>query len=59
MLIFRKAVDRLADMLRRDRKVTYRAFLDARTASYVTPLLDKIVADDADGETPDPEGGAS
>jgi hypothetical protein len=37
MLIFRKAVDRLADMLRRDRKVTYRAFLDARTASYVTP----------------------
>lgn len=51
MLIFRKAVDRLADMLRRDRKVTYRAFLDARTASYVTPLLDKIVADDADGDT--------
>ena len=51
MLIFRKAVDRLADMLRRDRKVTYRAFLDARTAPYMTPLLDKIVADDADGDT--------
>lgn len=51
MLIFRKAVDRLADLLRRDRKVTYRAFINARFACYVTPLLDKIVADDADGDT--------
>ncbi|SNT15208.1 hypothetical protein SAMN06295912_14916 [Sphingomonas laterariae] len=51
MLIFCKAVDRLADLMRCDRKVTYRAFLDARTAPYVTPLLDKIVADDADGDT--------
>ena len=51
MLIFCKAVDRLADLMRCDRKVTYRAFLNARTAPYVTPLLDKIVADDADGDT--------
>jgi hypothetical protein len=48
--VFRKAVDRLADLLRSDRGITYRAFLDVRTAPYVTPLLDKIVADDADGE---------
>ena len=51
MPIFRKAVNRLADMLRGDRKVTYRAFIDARVAPYVTPLLDKIVADDEDGDT--------
>lgn len=51
MPVFRKAVDRLADLLRGDRRITYRAFLDARTAPYVTPLLDKIVADNADGET--------
>jgi hypothetical protein len=51
MLIFRKAVDRLADLLRGDRRTTYRAFIDARIARYVTPLLDKIVADDEDGDT--------
>jgi hypothetical protein len=51
MLIFHKAVDRLADLLRGDRKITYRAFINARIAPYVTPLLDKIVADDEDGDT--------
>jgi len=51
MPIFRKAVDRLADLLRGDRRITYRAFIDARIARYVTPLLDKIVADDEDGDT--------
>ncbi|BBD98359.1 hypothetical protein SAMIE_1018600 [Sphingobium amiense] len=51
MPIFRKAVDRLADFMRRDRKITYRAFIDARVAPYVTPLLDRIVADDEDGDT--------
>ena len=51
MPIFRKAVDRLADLLRGDRKITYRAFIDARIAPYVTPLLDKIIADDEDGDT--------
>lgn len=51
MPIFRKAVDRLADLLRRDRKITYRAYIDARTAPYVVPLLDKIVADNEDGDT--------
>ncbi|WP_052628217.1 hypothetical protein [Sphingobium sp. YBL2] len=51
MLIFRKAVDRLADLLRRDRNVTYRAFINARIAPYVTPLLDRIVADNEDGDT--------
>src|SRR3546814_11020022 len=51
MLIFRKAVDRLADLLRRDRKVIYRTYISARTAPYVTPLLDRIVADDENGDT--------
>ena len=51
MPVFRKAVDRLADLLRHDRKITYRAFINARIAPYVTPLLDKIVADDEDGDT--------
>mgnify|MGYP000853160607 FL=1 len=51
MPIFRKAIDRLADLLRRDRKITYRAQIDARTAPYVVPLLNKIVADDEDGDT--------
>ncbi|TYC78791.1 hypothetical protein [Novosphingobium sp. BW1] len=51
MPIFHKAVDRLADLMRRDRKITYRAFIDARLAPYVTPLLDRIVADDEDGDT--------
>ena len=51
MPVFRKAVDRLADLLRGDRRITYRAYIDARTAPYVTPLLDKIVADDEDGDT--------
>lgn len=51
MPIFRKAVDRLADPLRRDHKIRYRAVIDARIAPYVTPLLDRIVADDEDGDT--------
>lgn len=51
MPIFRKAVDRLTDLLRQDSKVTYRAFINARIAPYVTPLLDKIVANDEDGDT--------
>ena len=51
MPVFRKAVDRLAYLLRGDRRITYRAYIDARVAPYVTPLLDKIVADDEDGDT--------
>ncbi|WP_303762382.1 hypothetical protein [Sphingobium yanoikuyae] len=51
MPIFRKAVDRLADLMRCDRKATYRAIINARLAPYVTPLLDRIVADDEDGDT--------
>lgn len=51
MPIFRQAVDRLADLLRGDRRITYRAFIDARIACYVTPLLDKIVAGGEDGDT--------
>lgn len=50
MSIFHHAMDRLADLLRRNRKITYRAYIDARTAPYVVPLLDKIVADDEDGD---------
>lgn len=51
MPVFRKAVDRLADLLRGDRRITYRAYINARIAPYVTPLLDKIVADNEDGDT--------
>ena len=51
MPVFRETVDQLADLLRRDRKITYRAYINARVAPYVTPLLDKIVADDEDGDT--------
>ena len=51
MPVFRKAMDRLGDLLRHDRRITYRAFINARVAPYVTPLLDRIVADDADGYT--------
>lgn len=51
MPVFREAVDRIADLLRRDRNITYRAFINARIAPYVTPLLDKIVADNEDGDT--------
>lgn len=51
MPVFRKAVDRLADLLRGDRRITYRAYINARLAPYVTPLLDKIVADDEDSDT--------
>jgi hypothetical protein len=50
MPIFRKAVDRLSSLLRGDRKITYRTFINARIAPYVTPLLDRIVADDEDGD---------
>jgi len=51
MPVFRKVVDRLSDLLRRDRRITYRTFIDARIAPHVTPLLDRIVVDDKDGET--------
>lgn len=51
MSALRCTLDRLADLLRRDRKIIYRACINARIAPYVTPLLDKIVADDEDGDT--------
>lgn len=51
MPIFRKAADRLADLLHRDEKIMYRALIDARLAPHVTPLLDKLIADDEDGDT--------
>lgn len=51
MSIFHRVLDRFADMLRTDRKVTYRTVINARIAPYVAPLLDRIVADDEDGDT--------
>ncbi|WP_174275019.1 hypothetical protein [Sphingomonas bacterium] len=51
MPVFRKAADRLADLLRNDRRVTYRVSINARFARYVTPLMDRLAADDEDGET--------
>lgn len=50
MPIFRKAVDRLSDLLRRDGKVTYTARIDAREARYLAPMLDRITAEGEDGE---------
>lgn len=50
MPVFRKAMDRLSDLLRRDGKVTYRARIDARAARYLGPMLDRITTDDEDGD---------
>jgi hypothetical protein len=50
MPVSRKAVDRLFDLLRRDGKVTYRTRIDAREAAYLSPLLDRITADEEDGD---------
>jgi len=50
MPVFRKAVDRLSDLLHRDGKVTYRTRIDAREAAYLSSMLDRITADDEDGE---------
>ncbi|WDF73608.1 hypothetical protein [Novosphingobium sp. KACC 22771] len=50
MPVSRKTVDRLYDLLRRDGKVTYRAWIDAREARYLTRMLDRITTDDEDGD---------
>lgn len=50
MPISRKAVDRLSDLLRRDGTISYRTRIDARDAAYLSPMLDRITADEEDGE---------
>lgn len=51
MPIFHRAMDRLADFLWTDRKVTMRFTADYRIARFTFPLIKRLIADDDDGET--------
>src|SRR3546814_2586118 len=51
MSILRKAVDRLANFFRFDHKVILRFAVDRYNASYVVPLIEKLIADGEDGDT--------
>ena len=51
MSIFHRALDWLADTLWTDRKVTLHVTADIDRACYLLPLIEKLVADDEDGET--------
>lgn len=51
MSIFRRAMDRLADRLRADRKVTLRFTADYRIAGFTLPLIERLLLDNDDGET--------
>jgi hypothetical protein len=51
MPIFHRAVERIADFLSTDRKVTMRFTADDRIARFTLPLIRRLIADDDDGET--------
>lgn len=51
MSIFHRAMDRIADFLWTDRKVTMRFTADYRIARFTLPLIKRLIADDDDGET--------
>src|SRR3546814_14952756 len=51
MSILRKAVDRLANFFRFDHKVILRFAVDRYNASYVVPLIERLIADGEDGDT--------
>lgn len=51
MPILRRAMDRLADFLWTDRKVTMRFTADYRIARFTFPLIKRLITDDDDGET--------
>lgn len=51
MPIFHRALDRLADFIWKDRKVSLRFTADYRTACFAVPLIRKLLADSEDGET--------
>ena len=51
MPIFHRAMDRLADFLWTDRKVTMRFTADYRIARFTFPLIKRLITDDDDGET--------
>lgn len=50
MSIFLRAMDRLADFIWTGRKVTLRFTAEYRTACYAVPLINKLLAEDEDGE---------
>lgn len=50
MSIFLRAMDRLADFIWTGRKVTLRFSAEYRTACYAVPLINKLLAEDEDGE---------
>lgn len=51
MPIFRRAMDRLADFIWTGRKVNLRFTAEYRTACFAAPLITKLLAEDADGNT--------
>lgn len=51
MSIFHRALDKLADFIWTARKVTLRFTTDYRTACSALPLIERLLADDEDGET--------
>jgi hypothetical protein len=51
MPISRKIKDRLADWLRANTTITYRISIHYRIAPLVMPLVERLAADDEDGET--------
>lgn len=51
MPIFHRALDRFADFIWKNRKVTLRFTADYRTARISLPLIKKLLADSEDGET--------
>jgi len=51
MPISRNIMDRLADWLHGNTKTTYRISINSRIAPNVVELIDRLVADDEDGDT--------
>ncbi|WP_336950708.1 hypothetical protein [Sphingobium aromaticivastans] len=51
MPIFHRTLDRLADFIWKDRKVTLRFTANYRTACFAVPIIKKLLADSEDGET--------
>lgn len=51
MNIFHRALDKLADFLWTDHIVTMHFRADYRTARFALPLIQRLLADDEDGET--------
>lgn len=50
MTIFHRAMDRLADFIWTGRKVNLRFTAEYRTACYVVPIINKLLAEGEDGD---------